>query len=332
MKKNVTLPLALICIMVMDGFSQNNSNSKELVFQPGAKDGKDAWVQYVEGLPVHAARNFGDVDQLIAESWTFYGLGGTTGQIRGLLDFTGLHQIPQGTKVNYAYLSLYGVPTSSANDRGNQGANACYLQRITSPWQEHTVSWNNQPGITPANQVTIPASGEVVWNYHVIDLNITRLVQDIINLPPAKRYGFCIRLQNNNYYRSMLFASSDHADSTRHPKLRISLSDEKPLTAAGIAALTPARTGTMKQGISAVSKADLDAHQLNIVYALVKDGKTTLEILSSKGKLLRSYKLEGTKGRHVFTTELDADILKETTATLKITQGKTAILLPFLDE
>jgi hypothetical protein len=131
----------------------------------------------------------------------------------------------------------------------------------------------------------------------------------------------------------MLFASSDYADSTRHPKLRISLSDEKPLTAEQIAAESvPARTGTIRQGISAVSKVDFDAGQLTLVYAMVKDGKTTLQIVSSKGKLLKSYNLESTKGKHEFTIELDGTLLKETTATLKIIQGKTEISLPFLDE
>lgn len=355
MKKNVTLPLVLFSFLLSkDGFSQNNN--KELIFQPGAKKGKDARIQVVQGLPDIANKNFGHVDQLIAESWTFYGMGGSTGQLKALLDFTDLHNIPQGTKVNYAYLSLYGVPTSDANDRGNLGGNTCYLQRVISSWEELTVTWNNQPRVTPVNQVIIPASNDQAWNYHVIDLNVTKLVQDIIDLPPAKRFGFSISLQQNDYYRSMLFASSDHADAGRHPKLRISITKNKRVkqvanpaisTETAVTAPTPmstqmqtqtqasTQTGTITQGISAELKTNLHSNMLMLNYSLVKDGPTSLQIISSKGSQLKSYNLESTKGQHELTFELDAALLtlmKETSATIKIQQGKTEISFPFLEE
>ncbi len=338
MKKNSTLSLVLFSfLLAVKGFSQNNN--KEMVFQPGANKGKDAWLQTVQGLPNIANTNYGKADQLIAESWTFYGLGGSTGQLRALLDFTDLRNIPQGAKVNYAYLSLYGVPTSTANDRGNLGGNTCYLQRVTSAWEEDKVTWNNQPRVTPDNQVIIPASNKN-WNYHVIDLNITKLVQDIIDLPRNQRHGFCIRLQANDYYRSMLFASSDYADAARHPKLRISIVDNnKPAVVYKepeiIATAAPTQPVSVSQGISAELKTDLNASKLFLNYALVKDGAATLQILSSKGTQLKSYNLESTKGPHELMIELDAALLtlmKETSAIIKIEQGKTEISFPFLDE
>jgi hypothetical protein len=341
MKKNSTLALALLSFLfTTNAFSQ--SNNKELVFQPGADDGKDAWLQAVQGLPDIGNTNYGKADQLIAESWTFYGLGGSTGQLRALLDFTGLRNIPQGTKVNYAFLSLYGVPTSKANDRGNLGGNTCYLQRVTSPWEENKVTWNNQPRVTPDNQVIIPASNGKTWNYHVTDLNITKLVQDIIDLPRNQRHGFCIRLQANDYYRSMLFASSDYADAARHPKLRISIVENKPAVVVykepaiiATETKTPTQTGSVTQGIAAELRTDLNASKLFLNYTLVKDGSATLQILSSKGTQLKSYDLKSTKGSHELTIELDAALLtlmKETSAIIKIEHGKTGISFPFLDE
>jgi hypothetical protein len=337
MKTNVTLALVLFSsLFATTGFSQR-SNSKEQIFQPGPYKGKDAWLQNIQGLPAIADKNFGDADQLIAESWTFYGLGGSTGQLRGLLDFTDLQQIPQGAKVNFAYLHLYGVPTSAANDRGNQGGNTCYLQRVISAWEENTVTWNNQPRVTPVNQVLIPASNGVTWNYNVT-LNVTKLVQDIIDLPPGQRYGFCIRLQQNDYYRSMLFASSDYAEAGRRPKLRISYEgNNAPVeeTTTVTTEVVMEKTTSATQGISAELRTDLEANKLYLNYGLVKDGKTTLQIISSKGTQLKSYELENSRGRHEFTIELDAALLtlmKETSATIKITQGRTEISFPFLDE
>lgn len=333
MKKNVTLSLVLSSLIATTGFSQNRG---EQVFQPGPNKGKDAWIQNVQGLPGIADKNFGETDQLIAESWTFYGMGGSTGQLRALLDFTDLQQIPQGARVHYAYLNLYGIPTSNANDRGNQGGNTCYLQRVIGSWEENTVTWNNQPRVTPVNQVLIPASNGVAWNYNV-SLNVTKLVQDIIDLPPSQRHGFSIRLQQNDYYRSMLFASSEYAEAKKRPQLRISY-DGNNAPVEEVAVVTePAvnRTIAAIQGISAELKTDLDANKLFLNYALVKDGKTTLQIISSKGTPLKSYELEYSKGKHEFTIELDAALLtlmKETSATIKITQGRTEISFPFLDE
>lgn len=339
MKTNVTLSLVLFSSFIAsNSFSQKNS-TKELVFQPGPNKGKDAWIQNVQGLPAIADKNFGHVDQLIAESWTFYGMGGSTGQLSGLLDFTDLQRIPQGARVNYAYLSLYGVPSSAANDRGNVGGNTCYLQRVINAWEEDKVTWNNQPRITPINQVIIPASNDRNWNYHVLDLNVTKLVQDIIDLPPSQRYGFSIRLQQNDYYRSMLFASSDYAEASRHPKLRIRYEENNSVQPVEVVTETtaakPEPTISATQGISAELKTDFEANKLFLNYALVKDGKTTLQIISSKGTQLKSYELESRKGSHTFTIELDAALLtlmKETSAIIKITQGKTEISFPFLDE
>jgi hypothetical protein len=216
---NQTLLQCMFAMLITTtGYSQLTQT--EMTFQPDACRGKDTRVQTVAGSPAIANTNYGTTDQLVSAAWTF---SGSVGTLRTLLDFSDLQSIPQGTVVTYAYLSLYGVPSSNAISLGSYGANACYVQRVTSGWNENTVTWNSQPTITNANQVTLPGSNGVQWNYNVIDLNVTGLVQDILNLPPADRNGFCIRLQTESYYRSMLFASSDYADATKRPKLRIGL-------------------------------------------------------------------------------------------------------------
>lgn len=73
MKTNSTLSLILFSSLFATTSFGQGSNYKERVFQPGPGKGKDAWLQNIQGLPAIADKNFGNADQLIAESWTFYG-------------------------------------------------------------------------------------------------------------------------------------------------------------------------------------------------------------------------------------------------------------------
>ena len=336
----------LTCLMAMllpaAGFSQVTQT--EMTFQPDGCRGKDAYVEMVNGLPAYASNNYGSSSQLLAMAWTFNGIGGTTGFLRTFIDFTDLQSIPQGTTVTYAYLSLYGVPTSGANDLGSYGSNACYVQRVTSAWDESTVTWNNQPATTTTNQVTLPGSNGVQWNYHVIDLNITSLLQDIINLPPAQRYGFCVRLQTEVYYRSMLFTSSENTDATRHPKLRIGLNycsgsaaaresldhRESPKHPPTEDADRLDVSGISDNGLKAIVKTNLSSNQISVNYDLPQDGKAILEIVSIDGVLLKSVEVDGAKGTHNKTIILDAPLLKNKMAVLVIKQGNNKTSNVFL--
>jgi hypothetical protein len=335
-KRRQSLLKCLIAMMVpVAGFSQVTQT--EMTFKPDGCRGKDAYVQMINGLPAYASNNYGSANQIMAMAWTFRGLGGQDGYLRTFIDFTDLQSIPQGTTVNYAYLSLYGVPTSGANDLGSYGSNACYVQRVTSPWDESTVTWNTQPTTTTTNQVTLPGSNGVQWNYHIIDLNITTLLQDILNLPPAQRYGLCVRLQSEVYYRSMLLASSENADASRHPRLRIGLNFCSAAAARQTTvspAIAPAdkldENGKTANGLKAIVKTNLSANQVLVDYDLPQDGKTMLEIVSADGALLQSVQIDGSKGKHTKTISLDAPLLKNKMAILVIKQGNNKIANPFV--
>jgi hypothetical protein len=335
-KRRQSLLHCLIAMLLpVAGFSQVTQT--EMTFQPDACRGKDTWVEMINGVPSYATRNFGSYDQIAAAAWTFSGLGGSDGYLRALIDFVDLQNIPQGTTVNYAYLSLYGMPTSGLISLGSYGSNACYVQRVTSAWDESTVTWNTQPSVTTTNQVTLPGSNGVQWNYHVIDLNITTLVQDMLNQPPAQRYGLYIRLQTEAYYRSMLFASSDNTDASRRPKLRIGLnycSAASARTSNVTLPIAPADklddNGKLDNGLKALVKTNLTANQVSVDYDLPQDGKTILEIVSFDGALLKSVEVDGAKGKHTKTITLDAPLLKNKMAVLVIKQGNNKISNPFL--
>lgn len=332
-KVNQTLFQCMLAMLITNTCFSQVAQS-EMTFKPNACRGKDTRIQTVSGSPVYANTNYGSTDQLVSAAWTF---SGSVGYLRSLIDFTDLQSIPQGTTVAYAYLSLYGVPSSAAISLGSYGSNACYVQRVTSSWDESTVTWNNQPTITTASQVTLPGSGGVQWNYNVIDLNITTLLQDIINLPPAQRYGFCIRLQTESYYSSMLFASSDNADATKHPKLRIGLN-----YCAGAAAREsgtetnvpvsdrPDLSGKVQSGNSPLVKANLQSGNLKVDYELSKEEKTVLQVVSMEGALLKTLNVDGTKGKHTTTISLGSDVLKNKMAVLVVRQGNSVTSHPFV--
>ena len=104
-------------------------------------------------------------------------------------------------------------------DKGRRvGSNEILISRITSAWNESTVTWNNQPTITIQNQLLLPPSTSSTQDY--TNINVTAMVQDMIN-NPVQSFGFMLQLANEAYYRSVLFASSDHSNPALHPLLQI---------------------------------------------------------------------------------------------------------------
>ncbi|MFH2142152.1 MAG: DNRLRE domain-containing protein [Bacteroidota bacterium] len=178
-----------------------------ITLQPNAVDGKDS---YIHNYNIN--QNLGYHDDFAAISWTN---SGTPYNARCLLEFD-ISSIPQNATVINAFLSLYFNPTSSNGN--HSGDNNCWLERITADWQENTVTWNNQPTTTTQNRVSLPASISSDQDYENIDIKY--LIQDIIN-DTANSHGIMIKLKTEEIYRRLTFSSSDHIDSTLHPKLVI---------------------------------------------------------------------------------------------------------------
>ncbi len=96
------------------------------------------------------------------------------------------------------------------------GSNDAVLQRIISPWTED-VAWSNQPTTTSSNEVTL--AQDTISNQDYI-LDVTSLLQDII-ADPNNSFGFLLKLNTETPYRLLAFASSDHPNTSLHPKLEI---------------------------------------------------------------------------------------------------------------
>lgn len=123
---------------------------------------------------------------------------GATGGVnknRGLMKFD-LSPIPSDATVWGAYLSLSASGPIGIGDVasvGSVGQNACKLYRITSAWNDYSVTWNTQPSFTMENAVPLAQSTYTMQNYLSID--VTNLVQDMVN-DPANSFGFMLKLDN----------------------------------------------------------------------------------------------------------------------------------------
>lgn len=103
--------------------------------------------------------------------------------------------------------------------------NAGLLQKITTPWNVTTVTFNNQPSVTTTRQKTLPQSASTAQNYVV---NVTDFVQDWVNVPDSN-YGLLLRMkQETTPYNSLLFTSGNAAAGLK-PKLIICYQTSLPV-------------------------------------------------------------------------------------------------------
>ena len=142
-------------------------SQQTIELQPDPIAGKDT---YIHGTSGYMNDNFGDVNQLPVTSWTF---SSTPGTIRSLVQFD-YSQIPAGAQILNAELSLYAIDSQVGHGQHStlSGSNSAWIERITSPWNESTVSWNTQPATTTLNRVALTASVSQTQNYTGIDVTI----------------------------------------------------------------------------------------------------------------------------------------------------------------
>jgi type IX secretion system substrate protein len=174
-----------------------------------------------------------------------------------------------------AELSLYAWDATNGFGQHSSlsGSNEAWLRRVTSPWNESTVTWNTAPSSTTTNQVSVPGTSNPLQNY--VDMDVTVLVQDMVN-DPANSHGFLLREKTESYYRRMNFCTSDHPNSQLHPKLSITY------TALSTAVPDP------------VPATDLQVFpnpaqdEVVVVPDRVGAGPVTLQLVDAQGQILRS--------------------------------------------
>ncbi len=197
------------------GGSTDGSTTNKLTLLVGT-NGKDALVNSYS-----PTSNFGSYAYIASMAWTNSGSPMTH---RILLDFD-LTSIPAGATITKAKLKLYADTTtvyygSAGLMPGHStltGANDATLRRVTSTWSESAVTWNNSPSVDDINKVTIPAS---TIRSQAYEIDVLALVKDE-HLNPTLYNGFMITLNDETYYRSLIFYSGESSYTTLQPKLEI---------------------------------------------------------------------------------------------------------------
>jgi hypothetical protein len=182
---------------------------KHILIKPGPEKGKDA--------SIHIYRptlNRSDVDFLNVIVWTILGEK-TIG--RSLMDFK-TPFLGKEAQIDSAFLFLHLISKSESDSKyqGNSGENALFISRITSAWEENNVNWINQPSFTHQNQSELSELGNK--SNGKVSINVTQLLIDNDN---DNHIGFYLLFQKETLFSQLLFASSDHSDSTKWPELEI---------------------------------------------------------------------------------------------------------------
>ncbi|MEO8405877.1 MAG: DNRLRE domain-containing protein [Chitinophagaceae bacterium] len=199
---------------------------KTLTLQPGPGEGQDAFVFTRQNDNASLNTNFGISPQMTYQEWTWNADGFGEGTLRTYLKFSALSAIPSNAEILSAKLNLYGVPSDGFSPQGNShypgspyGSspdNTGWLQRVTSNWDQMAITWNNKPGTTNTNQLSLPGT-TARWNFNLSDLDVTEMIKTMVST--SSNFGFCLSLQNEATYRCVLFASSEASDPGLRPKL-----------------------------------------------------------------------------------------------------------------
>ncbi|MBS1772585.1 MAG: DNRLRE domain-containing protein [Bacteroidetes bacterium] len=229
MKKKLYLT-ACIMLALMLSFTWQANAQYSVTYKPNATVGEDVDVLNSYGCtPSNASApletyNF-DGYEIAYTEWTIYALGCSTLTSKALIRFTEMNNLPCNANITYAELRFYGVPSSGFAPQGNSSypgspygtTNPGWVERVTSGWTETGVTWSSIPSTTTTNRAAI-ATSTAQWSWNTT-VNVTALTQDI--WASGTNDGYMLSLQTAAYYRNVLFASSDDANSNLWPELYI---------------------------------------------------------------------------------------------------------------
>lgn len=178
---------------------------------------KDAPIGYHYGASTEF-NNYGYASQNSAFAIPSVAQVGGLNNNNALIDFN-LTALPANINLISAKLNLYALGPYGPSLPGHFGsANQTYIERITQPWQENTVTWNNRPTSSNLNQLILPQSTNALQDY--LNIDVTTLVQDMLNNPTTS-FGFRLRLVNEVASNGLSFASKDNGNINKIPSLVI---------------------------------------------------------------------------------------------------------------
>ena len=214
--------ISIISLFILSSFLSIIQAQNTLVYNPANNNMQDCVVALsAPNLPLP------DFPENKIYCWTQNGI---VNYNRIFVEFD-LSEIPDESNIMEAYLILHFDPTNNSGIDGHSGDNILVIRRITSPWDDFSVTWNNQPQSTSLNEVYYGASN---YKYENAVIDVTTLMQDMVD-NPSSSYGFSLQLIDETPYKAWLFASSENSDISRHPHLIVRYgntpmaADEQPI-------------------------------------------------------------------------------------------------------
>lgn len=268
---------------------------KTLVIQPPGSIGIDTKLMLLKN---GGSQGHGGAGELTAAVWrSGSGSGYQHAYERSLLSFD-LSAMTASKFVVDATLHL--SPTGYNTNNGSTGS---WMLRATGPWTEFGVNWNNQPPYTEINRKWIPQ--HTSSNNYYASVNMTAMVQDILRTNTNN--GFLWRLNDERWSsgasgsapnRWLGFASSDHGDAWRRPKLVIKYIDQcsPPYTTYSRSMAETVKTGSTvaansdendqaKAGILTVSPNPF-TDNIRLLYYAFTDGPANITVTNATGSVV----------------------------------------------
>ncbi len=211
---------------------------------------------YVDASINNVNKNFGTDSYLYSSTLN---VGGEASPRRSLVQFD-VSSIPYNAYIISAYLNLYGyshvVNTNSKS----------VLEKVTSSWNENTVTWNTQPSVISTGAVYIAAPTSSTQNYSI---DVSSFVKGWVNLAEGNpNYGFRMRLQTEISGYGLGFYSSDYTNAAYQPSVSIQYTTQLGMSWKSLVNLTASTTGGLIKGLTSTSTwNDMTATSLNVLPA-----------------------------------------------------------------
>ena len=193
---------------------------KVLVLQPGPERGKDALISNLD-----PGKNFGD-SKYFEATFISEPVLAVMRSNESLISFD-MNDLPNSAIIRRVTLNLwYDLPlawdSTIFHPAGTSDFTWCggVLQKITEPWEESKVTWDEQPQTTEAGQVLITP---FILNCNCITVDVTRLYvpSAATDVPYTRGYGMFFRLWPQEWVPGFRFASSDYPVAQMRPRLTI---------------------------------------------------------------------------------------------------------------
>lgn len=198
-------------------FNLYQSAEMMLVLQPGPDRGKDAMI-----TDLNNNVNYGD-HPFFEASFLSEPILTVMRTKQSLIQFN-VNDLPKGARITKVTLTLWFESIlwdTLYSDLDNTlfADQMLVLQQIVEPWEEHEVTWENQPSTIEANQVFIPMWDALSANVRTYDVTSLFVPMQEIAAP---NYGMMFKIYGDNPYPGgKQFLSSDFDIPEMRPKLTV---------------------------------------------------------------------------------------------------------------